>query len=59
MKIKKLLKCPDKETENNQTKLVDELPIQTGLSVYKVFTLFKQFSTKFHLRHERLQKILS
>ncbi|KAG5322751.1 MRJP5 protein, partial [Acromyrmex heyeri] len=30
MKIKKLLKCPDKETANNQTKLVGELPIQTG-----------------------------
>ncbi|XP_011049520.1 PREDICTED: uncharacterized protein LOC105143149 [Acromyrmex echinatior] len=30
MKIKKLLKCPDKETANNQTKLVGELSIQTG-----------------------------
>ncbi|KAG5319037.1 MOS1T transposase, partial [Pseudoatta argentina] len=30
MKLKKLLKCPDKETANNQSKLVGELPIQTG-----------------------------
>lgn len=30
MKIKELLKCPDKEKANNQIKLVGELPIQTG-----------------------------
>ncbi|KYN19175.1 Major royal jelly protein 5 [Trachymyrmex cornetzi] len=30
IKIKTLLKCPDKETANNQTKLVGELPTLTG-----------------------------